>query len=286
MSGTDCSKYKAELTSGAVATASAATGACCGKKVRDVVENMDKICGSLDFGGIGAEALIQNGKVAFRNFPNVQKCDRGISGKYTLHREISALCSGFDGTMAVGTNRLRFDPVADQAGQCWKWQCKSGYTAGNKGKCLTPAEKCAETGQVLKNGICVPDWCRGWETGYDSKTMFEMNVGNCNEFRCNAGTFFAAPNDRSKCATCAPAAGTVGGCVANAGGGGSYNPGGDYWHVKTCNDDEYVDLVGSVYKCKPMLTASDQRIKDCWKCPTVADIRKCVAANVNPPECQ
>ena len=242
-------------------------GTCCHTTVFDAVENMTKNCGSLDDTHAPQNVYIQDGKVAFTGFPYVRKCDRGSLGNYKLGASETRLCAGFSTTESSGTNRSRFDPVADQTGQCWKWQCKRDYPVmGAGGKCMTNEENCASLGLVFRNNTCEAPWCGGWASGYDGNDHYRVKVGNCYEYRCRSGSYFMTSSDR-RCGWCFWLQGWRNSCYANIGKDDIplANSGGD-WIVKQCTNDEYVDFKNGKWGCAKVLSADDARIKSCWKC--------------------
>jgi hypothetical protein len=249
-------------------------GNCCHTTVYDVAEKMTKNCGSLDDTHAPANVYIPNGRIAFLPFPYVRRCSRGARGSYTLHSSEVRLCSGYSYSHAVSSNRTRFDPVPDHAGQCWKWQCKSAYgIMGSGGQCFTPQENCANLGLEFRNNMCSPKWCAGYEAGFNSGRHYEYKVGNCNQYRCNSGTYFADTNDKTTCKPCSPVQGLKGGCYGNT-GGATVNA--TTWTYVQCTDDQYVNQVGSNWTCTNLPVADDARIKSCWKCKDFATMQSCI----------
>jgi hypothetical protein len=159
----------------------AGKGDCCHTTVFDVAENMTKNCGSLDDTHAPQNVYIQDNKVAFLAFPNTRICSRGLNGSYRLHPSAKNLYTGYSFYQSANS---RMTPVADQAGQCWRWQCKSGYTMGANGECMTAEENCAKLGLAYRNGLCSPKWCQGWESGFDARKHYEYPAGSCNQYRC------------------------------------------------------------------------------------------------------
>ena len=258
-------------------------GTCCHTTVFDVNENMTKNCGSLDDTHAPHNVYIQSGKVAFQAFPQTRTCWRFGGGSYRLDPAITNLCSGFAAGFASGPNRSKFNPVADVAGQCWRWQCNSGLVTAPGGECLTPEESCAKVGLAYRNGMCVPNWCSDWESGFNASRHYEIPVGGCMQYRCRSGTFFASATDRATCKACAPRANQVGGCFGNAPVSTAWKPDGVFHQ---CSGSQYVSRTsGGKWQCSNLGTTDDARIKACWKCKDMAALLKCLQ-NPGSPACE
>jgi hypothetical protein len=255
------------------ASADVFAGNCCHTTVYDEAEKMTKNCGSLDDTHAPQNVYIQNGKVAFLPFPNVRRCDRGARGSYKLNPSETRLCSGFSSSYATGSNRSRFDPVPDHAGQCWRWQCKSAYgIMASGGQCLTPQENCAKLGLEFRNNMCSPKWCAGYESGFNAGRHYEYQVGNCYQYRCIGSTFFNG-TDKTTCKHCSPEQGLKGGCYGNT-GAGTVNA--TTWTYVQCTASQYVNKVGNSWTCTNISVTDDARIKSCWKCKDFAAMQSCI----------
>jgi hypothetical protein len=243
--------------------------ACCYRYSRyDYSSNSYKTCGSFY-----TSSNVANGDIVFDSFPYVSTCSRwscsaSWSGSWTN------LCAGYYSQYASGTNRARFSPIPDTGGRCWRWQCSGGYIQGTGGICQTLEEKCASLGLVVRNGMCSPKWCSGWESGFNSGAHYEVANGSCNQWRCKAGNGFASVSDHVTCRACVPVQGTRGGCYIND--GPASGPTATEWVYVQCNSSQYVNKSGGRWECRAVDSTGDPTIKGCWKCADKASMMKCL----------
>lgn len=239
--------------------AGAAVACCYGYSRYNYATGSYSICGSYY-----RSNSIGYGAVVFDSFPYASWCNRGTCSASWV--QTVRLCGGYNSSYSTGIYASRISVVADQGSACWRWTCRPGYTMEAGGRCMTLEEKCSELGLVVRNGACTPRWCDGWTSGFNASAHYEIGTGNCNQWRCKAGTWFSTESDKLNCKACTPVQGKRGGCYANT----------DDYTFKQCSAQQYTNYDGSRWECKNVEAVDDTSIKRCWKCEDNANMLRCM----------